>query len=143
MPVTPTNGAASVSEVRATVIVSAPKLVPPVPIVLDRERHLVMDFAAMEMFEGVTGLSAWGREAWDGNPRHVAALIWASLLHEDPDLKLDDVKRMPAMTLANMAYLSDRLSELWGAIMPDADPTTTPETDPEASDDPNPRRRAG
>jgi hypothetical protein len=63
------------------------------------------------------------------------------LLHEDPDLDLDALKRMPCMTLGNMAYLTERLGELWGETMPEADETAP--TGTEASDDPNPRRRAG
>lgn len=140
---TPINGAAEAHEVRAAVPLPLPRVIPPVAILLDRERHMIMDFAAMEKFEEVTGLSAWGRDAWDGNPRHVAALIWAALLAEDPDLTLDAVKRMPQMSLANMAYLSDRLGELWGTTMPEADGVPGTETETEASDDPNPRRRAG
>jgi hypothetical protein len=69
-----TNGAAPVSATRAAIPISKPRLVKPVPITLDRERHMVMDFAAMEAFETTTGLSAWGREAWDGNPRNVGGL---------------------------------------------------------------------
>lgn len=138
---TDTNGAAPTSEVRAAIPINRPRLVKPVPIVLDRERHMVMDFAAMDAFEDATGFSAWGREAWDGNPRRVAALIWAALLHEDPTLTLDEVKRMPAMTLSNMAYLTERLGELWGETMPEADQAVSEAGSGDA--DPNPRRRAG
>lgn len=139
---TDTNGAAPASEARAAVVRSAPKLVPPVEILLDRPRTLVMDFAAMEAFEGVTGLSAWSREAWDGNPKNIVALIWASLLHADPDLDIEVVKRWPCMTLANFSYLQDRLGDLWGATMPEPDEADAASTEG-ASDDPNPRRRAG
>jgi len=97
----------------------------------------------MEAFEDETGLSAWGREAWDGNPRRVIALIWAALLHEDPAPALDDLKRLPSMTLGNMAYLTERLGELWGETMPDADETTTATAGDEGDADPNHRRRAG
>lgn len=143
MPVaTDTNGAAPAQEARAAVVRSVPKLVPPVEITLDRPRTMVMDFAAMEAFENVTGLSAWSREAWDGNPKNIVALIWASLLHDDPDLDIEKVKRWPCMTLANFSYLQDRLGDLWGASMPEADESDATPTEG-ASDDPNPRRRAG
>lgn len=143
MPTASANGAAPADEARAASAISQPRLVKPVPIALDKPRSMVMDFAAMEAFEGVTGLSAWGREAWDGNPRHVAALIWAACLHEDPDLSLDALKRMPCMTLANMAYLTERLGELWGETMPDADPGEPAGSEGDDAADPNPRRRAG
>jgi hypothetical protein len=140
---TDTNGAAPAAEARAATPtpISRPRIVKPVPIMLDRERHMVMDFVAMDAFEDVTGLSAWGREAWDGRPRNVVALIWAALLHEDPDLDLDAFKRLPCMTLANMGYLTERLGELWGEAFPDADDASASEAAGES--DPNPRRRAG
>ena len=107
------NGAAPASEARAAITpISQPRIVKPVPILLDKPRTMVMDFAAMEAFEDQTGLSAWGREAWDGRPRTVVALIWAALLHEDPDLSLDALKRLPCMSLGNMAYLTERLPML-------------------------------
>jgi hypothetical protein len=141
---TDTNGAAPVTETRAAVpiSISRPRVVKPVPITLDKDRTMVMDFTAMEAFEDATGLSAWGREAWDGRPRTVVALIWAALLHEDPELALDDLKKMPCMTLGNMAYLTERLGELWGETMPDADASTAA-SETEGDADPNPRRRAG
>ena len=136
------NGAAPASEARAAITpISQPRIVKPVPILLDKPRTMVMDFAAMEAFEDQTGLSAWGREAWDGRPRTVVALIWAALLHEDPDLSLDALKRLPCMSLGNMAYLTERLGELWGETMPEADPAQSGEAADES--DPNPRRRAG
>ena len=144
MPTATTNGAAPAPDARASAPISRPRIVKPVPITLDRDRSMVMDFTAMEAFEQVTGLSAWGRDAWDGNPRHVIALIWAALLHEDPELKLDDVKRMPCMSLGNLAYLTERLSELWGETMPAADePAATVATEGADAEHPNPRRRAG
>lgn len=119
------------------------RVVPPVPIVLDRPRTLRMDFAAMNAFEEETGLSAWSSDAWSSpSPRIVSALIWAALLHEDGDLGLADLRRMAGMELANMAYLSDRLGELWGVTMPDAD--AAPAGEAEGDADPNPpKRRAG
>src|SRR5512138_1093571 len=98
------------------------RVVPPIPIDLDRRRHLRMDFAAMCAFEEETGLSAWSSEAWSNpSPKIVSAMIWAALIHEDPDLMLSDVRRMPGMEMHNLAYLTDRLGELWGSTMPEDD----------------------
>lgn len=60
--------------------------VPLVPVPLDRERHLRFDVNAMIALEEATGLSVA-----DGLPkkmslRQVRALLWAALVHEDPDL---------------------------------------------------------
>jgi hypothetical protein len=144
-----TNGAAPVEETRAarpTPIRPERRVVAPVPIVLDKPRTMRMDFAAMDAFEEETGLSAWSSEAWASpSPRVVSALIWAGLLHEDQDLGLADVRRMPGMEMSNLAYLTDRLGDLWGATMADEDAAvaTSTENENEASDGPNPRRRAG
>ena len=141
---TDTNGAAPASEARAAVRPSPLKLVRPVEIELDRPRTLVMDFEAMARFEEETGISAWSRDAWN-QIRYVPVLVWAALLHEDPDLTVAEVKSWKEIFhIANMAYLSDRLGELWGASMPEpdaADDAAVSEGDRDA--DPNPRRRAG
>lgn len=119
----------------------APRLTPPVSIMLDKERTLRMDFAAMCAFEDETGLSPWSSEVWSAgaSPRVISALIWAGLIHEDPDLMLSDVRRMPGMELSNYGYLMDRLGDLWGETMPEAEETPAPV---EGDADPNPRRRA-
>jgi hypothetical protein len=137
---TDTNGAARASDARAAtpLSIARPRIIKPIPIQLDRERHLVMDFTAMEAFEAETGLSAWSREAWDGRPRHIGLLLWAALLHEDPELTFDVIR--PYLTMANLSYLTERLGELWGETMPEADATTA---EAEGDADPNPRRRAG
>lgn len=133
--VSDTNGAARPSEARAAAPLPQLKLIKPVPIVLDRPRTLVMDFEAMARFEDETGVSAWGRDAWTGT-RHLPALIWAACLHEDPDLTLATVRSWrEILHIANIGYLSERLGDLWGATMPDADEGTPVA---EATDDPNP-----
>lgn len=122
-----------------------PRVVKPVPITLDRERHMLLDFVGMDAFEEATGLSAWEAEAWQRpTPKILGALIWASLIWEDPDLTLDACKRLDGMQLANMAYLSDRLGELWGVTMPDPDPNAVQAASARGEggdDDPNPSAR--
>jgi hypothetical protein len=95
----------------------------PVPILLDRLRHLRMDFRGMRAFKKQTGLSPWGREAWtDADPDILLALLWASLIHEDPELAIEDVERMPGVDMGNIGYLTERLGRLWGASMPEPEP---------------------
>lgn len=122
----------------------APRLTPPVTIMLDRERSMKMDFAAMALFEEETGLSPWSPDVWSANPspKVLSALIWAALTHEDPDLTLSDARRLPGMELSNYGYLMDRLADLWGETMPEADQAPAA-TGAEGDADPNPRRRAG
>jgi hypothetical protein len=133
------NGAASDGDVRAAAARPVLRIVKPVPIELDRPRSLVMDFEAMARFEDATGVSAWSREAWNGT-RYLPALVWAGLLHEDPDLTLEEVKSWrDIFHLANIGYLSERLGELWGATMPEAEPAA----EEQGHADPNQSRRAG
>lgn len=123
----------------------APRLAPPVKIVLDRERTLKMDFAAMALFEEETGLSPWSPEVWSSNPspKVLSALLWAALSHEDPDLTLSDARRLPGMELSNYGYLMDRLADLWGETMPEADAPAAQGADGDADPNPPKGRRAG
>jgi hypothetical protein len=66
------------------------------------------DFAAMDRFEEATGLSAWSSEVWSRpSPRIVGHIIWASLLHEDPDLTYNEVCSFEGMDISNFSYLID------------------------------------
>lgn len=115
-----------------------PRVIEPVPILLDRERSLRLDFKGMKAFQQWTGLSPWGNEAWRGDDADtMLALIWASLLHEDPSLTLEDVIAMPGMDMGNIAYLTDRLGKLWGNTMPPPEPVAAGRTNGDA---PNARR---
>lgn len=140
---TATNGAAPASDAVATRPVPQLRIVRPVPIVLDKPRTLRMDFDAMARFEEATGESAWYGNVWS-SPKYLRQLIWAALLHEDPDLTLDEVLSWRDLfQIANMAYLTTCLGELWGETMPDADQPAS-DTGSEGDADPNPpKRRAG
>jgi hypothetical protein len=121
---------AEVAAVEATVpyVAPKPKVINPVPIVLDRDRTLVMNFKAMKLFHRMTGLSPWAREVWsDPAPEILSALLYAALSHEDSQLTLEMVEEMPGLEMGNIAYLSDRLGELWGETMPEADQETARE----------------
>jgi hypothetical protein len=103
-------------------VVPKPKIVKPVPITLDRERTMVMNFRAMKTFHKMTGLSPWSRPVWDDpSPDIMAALLYCALSHEDPRLTLEDVENMPGLEMGNMAYIHERIGELWGETMPDED----------------------
>lgn len=96
----------------------------PVSIELDRVRHLRMDFEAMDLIAEQTGINLLGPDPLAREkmtPKAIATIIWACLLHEDPALTLDEVKRMPGMELANAGYLSDCIFDCFGIAMPDAD----------------------
>jgi hypothetical protein len=93
-----------------------------IPITLDHERRLCFDFNAFASYEEVTGKSVL-RDGLQDDLRSITgirALLWAALLHEDPELTLRDVGAM--LHLGNAQVLSERLSAALEAAMPDAEP---------------------
>jgi hypothetical protein len=63
---------------------------------LDKERHIVMDWNTLTLFEEATGQDVLAK---DGNlnivgARNIRALLWASLAQEDPDLTLQDAGKL-------------------------------------------------
>lgn len=65
-----------------------------VPVQLDRERNIRVDFNALELAEELTGKDLMGGEL--DNPRvgDVKKIVFAFLKHEDPELTLDAVGGM-------------------------------------------------
>jgi len=95
------------------------KVRPIVPIVLDKERHLLLNLNAMVSFEEVTGKNMLRQETMgELSAKDLRAILWACLLHEDEVLKLEDVGAM--IHAGNMEEISDKLAEAWGAAMPEA-----------------------
>mgnify|MGYP000997926448 CR=1 FL=1 len=89
------------------------KLVPPVAITLDRERHLVCDMAAIELINEWSGVDLMDAESMKDNPRAMAsprvinAILAALLTVEDPGMKpslagrlIDSKEKLEAATKA-------------------------------------------
>lgn len=93
-----------------------------IPIELDRERRLCFDFNALAAYEEATGTSVLAEGLQDGlrTARGIRALLWAALLHEDPDLTLSDVGAM--LNIGNMADLTARLQAALVSALPAPDP---------------------
>lgn len=112
-----------------------PRVIDPVPVIFDKPRTLRMDFKAMKAFRLATGLNPWDRAVWeDPDPEVLAKLVWASLLHEDPDLTIAEVEAFPGMDMGNIGYVSEKVGDLWGVTMPDPDPPVavqSVQTDPD------------
>lgn len=103
---------------------NTPRLVEPVSIMLDRERHLRLPFWAIRAFEKKAGVSAWDQDKVWGYPPNIdclIAMVWAACLEEDPSLTIQQVERWDCMTFSNTVYIRRRLDLLWGLTMPDAD----------------------
>lgn len=62
-----------------------------IPIDLDKPRSLRLDLNAMEQFEEVSGKSI---AEISGRIKDIKILLWAMLLHEDPELTLEQVGAM-------------------------------------------------
>lgn len=96
-----------------------PSLVPPIPVQLDRERHLRLDNAAL--FRAERELSrVWQRKVSvlqtliDPETlglNDLSILLWCGLLHEDHDLSLSQVQ--DAMTVQHFATYLDAIYQAW------------------------------
>jgi len=78
------------------------------PIKLDRERTLVCGMNAFATAEEVLGFGLMNEVRFE-EIRVVRALVWASLLHEDPSLKLHEVGEMCDNAPGGWGYVSDRI----------------------------------
>ena len=65
-----------------------------VEITLDKPRHLRVDFNALIEFKHKTGKALSSIQAKDMDEEYMCILVWACLLHEDPELTLKDVGAM-------------------------------------------------
>lgn len=96
-----------------------------VKVTLDKERHLRLTLRGMLAFEKITG-----QNLLKGfNLKHLAlkdsaALLWACLLHEDKELKFDDVLDMIDMT--NLASVMESVTECLNQSLPKAEAGATP-----------------
>lgn len=86
-----------------------------VEIELDKTRHLKLDLNAMANFEKATGKS-FTEIGKDLSAQNIRALLWASLLHEEPKLSQNDVGGWIDVT--NMSYVAKKLGELTNKSMP-------------------------
>lgn len=109
------------------------KAKPGVPITLDKKRHLLLDLNAMVAFEEATGKNMMhGLDAARMTAKDFRAFLWASLLHADKALTLEDVGAM--IHTGNMEDITNRLLETWNVAMPEGKEGTE---DPLAVDSPS------
>ena len=107
---------------------------PTVSIMLDKERHLLLDFNALAEMERVTGKSVLQEATWDDiSATDIRALIWAGLLHEEPDLTLEQVGAMlhPGMVNDVVGPLREALDVILSGEQEAASGSPQAETDEE------------
>jgi hypothetical protein len=95
-----------------------PRVIEPVTVTLGgRERALRMPFKSIRAFQKQTGLSIWDHaRVWRFPPDYdtFVALLWAALLHEQPDLTLEEVEALDGLEFGQIHYLMAKLDEMWG-----------------------------
>lgn len=93
-----------------------------IPIELDRPRRLCFDFNAFAAYEEATGKNvlAGGLQEDLQSVRGVRALLWAALLHEDPELTQQQVGAM--LHLGNVGEMTGRLRDALTQALPDPEP---------------------
>lgn len=126
-------------------------IVPPVPLDLDRRRHL--RFGKRAVFRAEKALcDFWGKrtniltvlfDAAGLTLNDIAILLWQGLLHEDPTLTLEQVQGM--VTVENVTTIVEALYRSWNDASQDAADATEAlnGTDPLAMAMPSPGASSG
>ncbi|ERI10891.1 hypothetical protein [Aneurinibacillus aneurinilyticus] len=90
-----------------------------IPIVLDKERHLVFDLNAFcELEEKFGSTSAAFEVLQDGSMKGIRTMLWAGLVHEDESLTEKEVGKL--VSFSNIQVLADKITEAMSEGMPEA-----------------------
>lgn len=96
-----------------------------VTVKLDKDRHMKLGMRGLLEFEKVTGKNLLRGFSLDELTLHdTAVLMWASLIHEDKELKLDTVIDMVDIT--NIQMIADALGSCVTQSLPVAKENTRP-----------------
>ncbi len=95
----------------------------------DQERTLRYPLNALVAFEEETGYSAFDPRVYQAPTATILrALLWSGVLHEDPDLSIEEFGDM--LEMADLAHWTERLAE-WRDLIEEA----IVESQPEDSED--------
>ncbi len=98
---------------------------PSVPIMLDKERHLLFDLNAMAAIEEATGKSIFEEKAIAGllgGAKGMRLLLWACLLHEDEQLTPKQVAGW--VNPGNLRDIAEKLAIAIKIALPEGDGKT-------------------
>jgi hypothetical protein len=112
------------TQVRTRFDMTKPRVIEPVPIELDKTRHLILPMWVLMDFEEKTGISPWDTDRIMKYPpdlKILSTFLWEGLREEDPDLTIEDVRKMKGMEYANVYYILHCLDLCWGSNAPPAD----------------------
>lgn len=94
---------------------------PGTPLDLDKPRRLLFDFNALAALEEKTGKNMLDAASWQSeDARFVRLILWASLLHEDPELTVEDAGAL--MHPENLPKIMAALKAQTAIAMPEAPP---------------------
>lgn len=97
-----------------------PKLVPSIPIELDKPRTLRFNYTAVLAIEDTTGKGI--KEVLkEGSVRHTMTILWACLLHEDDTLTLKQVTNL--VDFGDTEMIMAKIAEAIAAQFPDKKPS--------------------
>jgi hypothetical protein len=98
----------------------ADKTDPSVKITLDKERTLYLDLAGMRAYQKVRGKNPLVEKGINLNdPDDLSAILWACLIREDKDLKLEAVEQM--VDISNIRYIQVQMVQALFASFPETD----------------------
>lgn len=90
-----------------------------VDIELDRKRRLKFNMNALSELEDVLGRPITQLSDQTIGMKELRALLWAGLLHEDPDLSLQEVGALVEME--NIQLISEKITEAMMLAFPQSD----------------------
>lgn len=95
-----------------------------VPIMLDKERHLLYDLNAFAELEEVFGTVEEALRALEsGKLKALRAIIWCGLIHEDESISISDVGAL--IGLADIEPVALALNEAISSAMPQQEVSET------------------
>lgn len=105
---------------------------PVIPIMLDKQRNLKLDFFTLMTFEEMTGRNILREESFwlNMNMTEVLTLMWAGIRWEDPKLTFEQFVEIVAESSMNLDKLVDTLNDAIDLAFPDLDKVNTEEEPP-------------
>jgi hypothetical protein len=99
-----------------------PRVIEPVEILIDGTPHrLRLPLKSIRAFQRATKVSIWDHSrVWTYPPDldMLMHLLWAALLWEWPDLKVEQCESFDVFEFGNIHYLRRKLNQCWGENMP-------------------------
>lgn len=109
-----------------------PSIAPMVTVDLDKPRKLCLDLNGMILYEQETGKSLLEiPNPWVPTLVEIRAVLWVFLLHDDPDLTLEQAGAM--IHTGNLRAITVALGEAFRAAMPVAKEGSKPAKNPKRS----------